>query len=286
MSVQNLKDLVKRQGSSMGLTNASSSIVVANLNGTTAPLCMGTAFDDDESSTDDFRVIEFVLDGSTSMEDVMDALRGSMNDIVFPGLLGGAASQVGAIRFGGLVYATGVRPLWPGFQKLGKNYPRLTAAELSADGSTSLNQGVMDGVTALTTQALIVKAETGTHPECTLVCIGDGANRGRPGEASAQDVRTVMESLDPRYFSTVFLGFETWEAVDFKQVGKDLGFRDIQEAKALPGETKADQQKRMRNVMGVFSQNLVKRVSSSQVKTAPTGASAAAGGTGFWTAAD
>ena len=277
-SVKTLKDLVLAKGGSVGLKASSSSVIVANLNATTAPLCVGAAFDDDELSTDEFRLLYFLLDGSSSMEDVIAALRESMNEVVFPGLLGGAAKEVGAIRFGGCVYASDVRPLWPGWRKLEKNFPRLTAAELSASGSTSLNKAVLDGVTALTTQALQVKAETGTHPECCLICVGDGANNQAP--LDPRQVKMVMDDLDPRYFTLAFLGFETWEPVDFTSIAQGLGFRDIQAARANPGESIAEQQRRMRHMMKVFSQNLIQRVSSSRVGT--SAAMTPASGTGFW----
>lgn len=277
-NVKSLQDLVASKGSSLGLTRHSSSIIVANLNATTAPLCVGARFDLDELGTDDFRLLYFVLDGSSSMVDVAPALRDSMNEIVFPGLLGGAAPAVGAIRFGGIVFGTTIRPLWPGWRKLEANFPRLTEQEYAANGSTALNKAVLDGATALTAQALQVKAETGTHPECCLVCLSDGANREQPRDPS--QVKTVLDSLDPRYFSLVFLGFQTWEPVDFNSIAAGLGFRDIQSIVAQPGETKDEQQRRMRHTMKVFSQSIVKRVSSSRVNATAQGPANSA--TGFW----
>ena len=279
-TVQSLKDLVARQGKSSGLKDASSSIIIANLTQTTAPMCVGTAVDDDEQATDDFRLIYFILDASGSMEDVQDEVREGMNEIVFPGLLGGAAKQVGAIRFGGIKFATDVTMLWQGFRKLDQQFPRLTRTEYSASGSTALNRAILDGVTALTTQALQVKAETGTHPECVLAALSDGANRESPRDPGP--IKQVLDDLDPRYFTLAFLGFETWENVDFHQIGQSLGFRDIQALKAQPGETKEQQQRRMRHMLKTFSGQLVARVSTSQVGTASTGT----GNSGFWAGAN
>ena len=200
------------------------------------------------------------------MDVVEAALRDSFNDIIMPGLLGGAASQVGAIRYNGLKFGTTVTPLWKGgFKRLTKDFPRLTPTEYSTSGSTSLHKGVLDLVTMVTSQALQVADRTGTYPECVLVVLSDGKNRQPPFDAA--EVLKVTETLHPELFTLVFISFETSEIVDAKEVARSLGFRDVLESKGKPGETPEQQQKRFRNVMKVFSEQLVKRVSVSRVGT-------------------
>ena len=117
----------------------------------------------------------------------------------------------------------------------------------------------------VTSQALQVADRTGTYPECVLTVLTDGANRQPPFDPN--EVLKVTQTLHPELFTLVFITFETSERVDAEAVGRSLGFRDIISSKALPGETIAEQQKRFRNLMKVYSEALVKRVSTSRVGT-------------------
>ncbi|MDP2593979.1 MAG: VWA domain-containing protein [bacterium] len=280
-SKQGLSALVRDQGAALGLNGASSDIIIQNMNAGTLPMCVGSPFTDDEQETDDFRIIKLLFDNSSSMDPVESEVIASVNDVAIPGLLGGAADQVGAIRVGGLTFNHMVRPLWQsggesGFYPL-SDLPKLTSADYRTSGSTALHQGILDGVTALTAYALQVRARTGSNPECVLAVWSDGANNQRPLDPDV--VRQVLTSLSPELFTLVFIGFETGERVDFVQIATELGFRDILHSKAQPGESADDQRRRFRNVMRVFSDKLVKRVSTSQVGLkAPSG-----GNSGFWT---
>jgi hypothetical protein len=277
-TTDNLKDLFSNQGAGLGLDDESSSVLIANLDATTTPMCLGSPFDEDEQECDDFRLIEFVFDKSGSMDEVEDEVRNGVNNIIMPGLLGGAADQVGAIRYHGLAFDNRVDELWSGgWKKLTENVPSLTTADYSAGGATALNKGVLDGVTALTSQALQIEELTGTYPECVLVVLSDGANNQAPRDSA--EVKKVLDKLSGELFTLVFIGFETWERVDFKQIAADLSFRDVKDFKNAPGETDEDLKRRMRNAMKVFSQKLVGRVSSSQVGTS---SGTTTGSTGFW----
>lgn len=276
---QDLSKLFRSSGGKLGLDDEASSTLIANLNGTVMPMCIGSPFDEDEQETDDFRLVMLVLDDSGSMHEVKDDMKVCVNDDVIPGLLEGAKSVVGAIRYSGLAFGTTVRPLWGGgWQKLKDNPPKL-GNEYRADGATALNQAVLDAVTAATAYALQVANTTGTHPEVTIAVLSDGANNQPPMDASA--VKHVVDQLSPELFTTVFLGFETYERVDFRQVAASLGFRDVDESKAQPGESKEDQRRRFRHKMKVFSSQLVKRASQSRVGS---GQSAPGSSTGFWQA--
>jgi hypothetical protein len=276
-SSADLQDLFANQGQSLGLDDESSSILISNLDATTTPMCLGSPFDEDEQEADDFRLIEFVFDSSASMADIEQDVRDGLNDIIMPALLEGAASQVGAIRYHGLTFNNSVSPLWGGgWEKLTKPIPTLTSQNYRASGGTALNKAVLDAATALTAQALQVEDITGTHPESVLVVLSDGANNCAPHNAAP--VKKVLDSLSRELFTTVFIGFQTWEPVDFTTIATELGFRDILDLKRKPGESDADQRRKLRNLMKVFSSKLVGRVSSSQVgKSAGT-----TGSSGFW----
>ena len=293
---QDLGALFQKQGHSFGLDEEASSTLIANLGTTVTPMCLGTPFDDDEQETDDWRLIFFGLDNSDSMEAVHDALKESFNDMIIPGLLGGAIDQVGSIRFNGLAFGSQVKPMWRKsgeWQRLQKgNPPVLTDKEYPQNGGgTMLNQAVLDGVTALTSYATQISQRTGSLPECVLVFLSDGANNGPPMDAA--EIKKVLDKLSPELFTLVFIGFETYESsyVNFEDIAKSLGFRDVTSSKMKPGETKAEMQKRLRNLMGVFSQQLVSRTSTSQVgkgsssktgsKTTPASSNGSTG-SGFW----
>jgi hypothetical protein len=276
-TTDSLKDLFSNQGAGLGLDDESSSVLIANLDATTTPMCLGSPFDEDEQECDDFRLIEFVFDKSGSMDVVEDEVRNGVNNIIMPGLLGGAADQVGAIRYHGLAFDNRVDELWAGgWQKLTDKTPNLSSADYSAGGATALNKAVLDGVTALTSQALQIEEMTGTYPECVLVVLSDGANNQAPRDSA--EVKKVLDALSGELFTLVFIGFETWERVDFQTIASELGFRDIKDLKKQPGETDDDLKRKMRNAMKVFSEKLVGRVSSSQIGASP----GTTGSTGFW----
>lgn len=274
---KSIASLFKKSGSQLGLDDQSSEILVQNLNASVMPLCVGSPFTAEEGETDDFRIIEFVLDCSGSMEGVEQELRAAFNDVVIPGLLGGAADQVGAIRIGGLKFNGQVSRLWQGGFLPVTQLPPLTAKEYKTSGSTALHKAVLDAVTDMTGFALQIAQKTGTNPECVLVCMSDGANNMPPDDTDG--VFQVLSKLSPELVTTVFIGFETFENVDFRAVARALGFRDIAHSKADPGETKDDQRRRFRHLMKVFSGSLVSRTSSSMAGSKP----AANGSTGFWT---
>lgn len=276
-STDNLRDLFQSQGKSLGLTEQSSSIIIANLDTTTTPMTFGSPFDDDEQECDDFRLVNFVLDSSISMKPVQGDVRDGMNKIIIPGLLEGAAPQVGAIRYSGLTFGSYVQELWPGsWRKLAKDPPKITAKEYSASGSTALHQGVLDGVTSLTAQALQIENQTGTHPECVLAVLSDGANNCAPHDPAP--IKAILDSLSSELFTLVFIGFETGERVDFKKIAANLGFRDVRDLKRKAGETEEDLRREIRHVFKVFSEKLVGRVSTSQVGSSVS----QTGSSGFW----
>lgn len=276
-SQADLAKLFQTGGKSIGLDEKASSTLIANLDRTTTPMCIGQPLDPDEMETDDFRLVFFGLDSSSSMEDVQDDVRDCFNEIIMPGLLGGAKPQVGAIRFGGLTFASTVSPLWKaGWHPLSDKFPLLTPAEYRADGSTALHKGILDGVTAATSYALQLAAKTGTHPEVVFAYLTDGANNQPPQDV--QSVADVVTQLSRELFTTVFIYFETYERVDGEAIGKALGFSDVMSAKAKPGETKDEMRRRFRHTMKVFSDKLISRASTSRVgQSVPK-----TGSTGFW----
>jgi hypothetical protein len=277
-------DLIRKHGAAMGLDDASSSVIIAGMNKTVMPMCMGSPFDEDEEACDDFLLQMYVLDGSGSMDIVEELVREGFNDVIMPGLLEGAADQVGGIRFNGLVFSDNIRSLFgiDEWQKLDKKYPRLTPANYTAGGLTCLNRGVMAGAVALMSHAAEVKEITGTAPRCQLIALSDGKDRdphkNDPKIFVPDDkVKLVLDRMDPKLVTTIFYGWQTGEAVDFHEIAANLGFREIKDLKKLPGESDADFRKRVRHDLGVFSQKLIRASVNKVVAPDPT-----TGSTGFW----
>jgi hypothetical protein len=279
----NPADLVRKHGAAMGLDDASSSVIIAGMDATVMPMCLGNPFDEDEQACDDFDLHMYIIDGSGSMDVVADLVREGFNDVIMPGLLEGALEQVGAIRFNGIVFNDNIRPLFgqDQWQKLTAQFPRLTTSNYSAGGLTSLNRAVMAGAIALASHCVTVKEETGTAPRGKLICISDGKNRVdarlTPQNVVAEaEVAMVLGKFDPRLISTIFYGWETGEVVDFREIAKTLGFRDIKELKRQPGETDEALRRRIRHDLQVFSQKLVRASVNKVAAPDPSGS------TGFW----
>lgn len=286
-----LANLFQSGGASIGVSPAASGVIIQNLNATVAPMCMGGALTADEEQTDDFRLVCFVFDMSGSMDVVADMLRESVNEVLIPGLLGGAASQVGAIRYNGISFNDRIQPLWQGSAKWKslKDEPlKLDASAYRPSGSTALNRAIIDAITMTAGYALNeIVPMTGSLPKCTIAVLSDGANNQPPLDSA--DVRTAVTGLSPELYEFLFLGFETGERVDFRQIARDLGFRpeQIEDSKQQPGETPDAMRKRMRNKMGVWSQSITNSASRSTVgsKSGSSGSTAGGAGTstsGIW----
>ena len=281
-----LQKLFAGAQTSIGLTQPASSVLIRNLNATVTPMCMGGPLTADEQETDDFRLVFFVFDGSGSMADVENEFRDCVNEVLMPGILGGAASQVGAIRYNGVVFRGQVEPLWPtnvGWKRLKDETLKLTPTQYRAAGSTALHRGVLDAITAITAYAIQLANTTGTSPKCTIAVLSDGANNEPPLDAA--QVRTAIQGLSPELFDLMFLGFQTGEPVNFRKIALDMGFRpdQIQDSRPNPGETPDEMRRRLRHAMQIFSASITGSVSRSKVGGPPSGTNPATGTSGVWT---
>lgn len=285
-SLASVQALFQQGGSSVKLDPASSSVIIGNLNASVMPLLARSPFVPAEEETDDFRIVVFVFDRSWSMTPVRDLVLEGFNDIVIPGLLGGAASQVGAIRVGGLSFGGGgLKPMWQGGMHPLAGLPALDASNYVPRGGTPMLDGIVAGVAMATKEAMEIRAKTGTPPEVVLAVFGDGAENSSDMvtrlngdlDKANEEVRKMLTGLSAELFTTVFIGFETDEPVDFTAIANGLGFREVLDSKPKAGESKEEQRRRFRHLMGVFSQSLNTRVSASRAGAPPS-----AGPTGFW----
>lgn len=255
-------DTFSQGASDIGLDKKSSDIIVANLNATTLPMCVGTPIN--EIETDDVTLIFFILDQSSSMKDVEQDLINGFNDILIPGLKGGSHDIVSTIEIGGLVFNHNIQPMWGGgFQKL-EDLPSLTKADYSTSGGTALHQAVLDALTAGSVRTTQIMNELGIPPKVMFVVLSDGANNCLPQDPA--DVKKVADSLSNEIFVKAFAGFETWESVDFKQIAQAIGFGKPFEMKKKVGEPEDEMRRRFRHLLGIMSSSLI---TQSKTKVTP-----------------
>lgn len=276
---QNIEELFNDDNKNqMGLTDESSTIIINNFNKSQLPLCQGSPFTEDEEETDDFRLFYFVIDASGSMNSVEDEVRDGFNNILIPGLMGGVLDLVGSIRIAGLSFNNTVSKLWNGVFTPIQDLPKL-GKEYDTGGSTALYDAILDGITDLTGYASKIYDRTGTMPESEFVVISDGAENSSKNR-DLERVSKIISSLSIELFTTVFIGFETGESVDFTSIAKDLGFREIMDLKLKPGENDEDIKKRFRKAVNVLSEASIKRGSQTNVGKTSLDSQ---GSTGFFT---
>jgi hypothetical protein len=238
----------------LGIQGQSSDVLIANLNATNLPMCVGTPVAELES--DDVTIIMFCIDASPSMEPVRNLLIETFNQEMIGGLRGAARKTANAIVVGGLAFSSRIWPLWGGgFQKL-EDLPPLTPADYDPESgrATNLFQAMLDATTAAASYATQVFQNTNTPPKVIVAVLTDGADN--VGQASAADVMTVVRGLSKELWTFPMAVFETWETVNGRQIAAATGF-DVFEFKMKSGETVADIQRRFRRMVGTFSSSVI-----------------------------
>lgn len=265
MSKKDIEEMFQSQGgaSSIGLNPKGSEIVVANLNATTLPMCVGTPIE--EIDSDDITVVFFALDMSPSMEPVEQALIDAFNNIMIPGLKGGCGKTTQNMIVGGLAFTESIYPLWGGgFKKLSQ-LPKMTRKDYntSRGSATALHQAMLDSLTAVSVYSAKVLNETGIPPKVIVVVLSDGANNCMPQDPGV--VRKVAEQLSKEMFVLAFAGFQTFEHVDFHEIAADTGFGAIFESQ--DGGSQDELGRRFRHLVGVMSSSIIQQ-SRTQVSAA------------------
>lgn len=261
ISKQEVTDLFTDGGAeSIGLDKDSEGIVVANLNATTLPMCVGTPVE--EIDTDDVTIIFLLIDGSGSMGDHESVVIDAINEELIGGLKGASKKAQQSIHLGGCIFSSGVTPLWGGgFKKL-EDIPPLTTRDYNPSrngGMTALFDAQLDGVTAAAVYASQVLGGSGTPPKTIIACFSDGADNA--SSVSASKVKSVYSKLDPEMFITAFMGFKAlWDDdIDFNQIAADTGFRSVMTGEAGKNDSLADRQRKMRHMLKLFSSSIIRQ---------------------------
>ncbi|MFA5962066.1 MAG: hypothetical protein WC848_05270 [Parcubacteria group bacterium] len=270
-TVQSVTDLFNTDDAAdLGIKDDTSKIMIANLNATTLPMCVGVPIQTIE--TEDVIIMFFCIDRSPSMKDVRDVLIETFNEVMIDGLRGASKKTTKTIIIGGLSFSSDITPLWGGGFKRLEDLPYLTHADYDPEAGSATNQyqAQVYAITAACAQATDVFSQTGTPPKVIIVGLGDGADN--VGRAKASSVKTLVDGLSRELFQFPFAVFETWEKVDGRKIAKDTGF-DVFEFKKVAGETTEDIQRRFRHMIGTLSSQVI----SGSLKTVGTPTTG-----GFW----
>lgn len=267
-SKQSIVDLFQSQDAAeLGINAASSQIMIANLNATTMPMCLGAPIHTLES--DDVTIIMFVIDESPSMSEVRQLLIDTFNEVMIEGLKGSSKKTANTIIVGGLSFSTRIKPMWGGgFKKL-QELSLLTLRDYDPDSGSATNfyQAVLDGLTGASAYATQVFQETGTPPKVIVVPLTDGADNCH--QAKPEDVLAVVSSLSREIYKFPLVVFETYERVDGEQIALQTGF-DLFHSKKEPGETDDDVRRRFRHMMGTLSSQVISASQANVGGAAPT----------------
>ncbi len=265
-SKQGVAALFSQQAQNLGLDDDAVSVVVANLNATTLPMCVGTPLDEIESDAN--TIIMFVIDESPSMEPVEQEVITGFNDVIIPALRKASKKTQMGMHIGGVAFTERVRSLWGGgFHKVEDIQP-LTKRDYDTQrgSSTALHQAILDALTATSAYTATLLAGTGTPPKTIIVVLSDGANNCRPDDPDV--VAALIKTFSREIFVFAFAGFQTNEPVDFKEIARGLSFPAVMELKKEPGEDDATIQRRFRHLIGTVSSSVIRasqaRVSASQ----------------------
>lgn len=258
--------MFKSQGAKdLGLDDKSAAAIVANMDATTLPMCVGGT-DLATIDTDEITILMFGIDKSLSMSPVESLLITEFNDILLPGLRGASQGTRQSLLVGGIAFNENIDPMWNGkFWSLDDIKP-LTQSDYRASGRATALHAAQNRMFA---EAALCAANTiqvtNTPPKTILVVLSDGANNCPPHDPAA--VKINADKLSRELFVLAFAGFQTYEPVDFHEIARETGFEAVFETKATSGESSADRQRRFRHLIGTLSSSII-RQSQTQITPA------------------
>lgn len=233
---------------------AVSQILIANLNASAAALAAAQGASPLALNATEATITTLVVDESGSMADVADQVRQSLKDDFLKGMA--KSKQAQAMTLSLLTFNHQVMSRFA-------NQPieQINSSQITyyPAGSTALYDAVMDGLTgAIKYQEDLLNA--GMNAKVILVVFSDGADNSST-RARAGNIRQVIdkEILASRRESWVlaFVGFKTFEPVDFRKIASGMGFQAILEVD-LAG-TEEERQHRVRQVLQIVSRSSIRQ---------------------------
>ena len=212
-SVQDVQDLFD----SSPMDDSTKSVAIANLNTSAMALAACQGVDPFELGASEATLVFYIVDRSGSMQDVTDEVRRSLIESVeaMKETKQAAALTLTQINFNDwveVVYAN--RPV-----------EEITATDISYDacGSTALFEATLAALTgALAYEEQLLQA--GLSTKGIVVVFSDGADNSSPPNA-LNGVRALATELRNREnWVLAFVGFRTYERVDYKTIAQEMGF--------------------------------------------------------------
>ncbi len=208
-------------------------------------------------------ILVFVADGSGSVEQVQDIILAQLNEMLdaLKGAKGSEVVTVTLIRFNHqVVVVFSNKPL--------DSIQQLTTAEYFASGGTAFFDACAMGISnALAFEEVLI--QSGYTTEVLFLAATDGADRDSR-TATAQTVSEMFAEIRKRKrtWYAVMIGLHTWEQVDFKQVGHNCGFEQVEEVTLpqIPADASAADAKRIRYECEHKLRQLFSRVSKSIIR--------------------
>jgi hypothetical protein len=246
-----VEDLFKKAVQIDGLSQDAAGILVDNLDATTMLGCQGVAID--EIATDDVTLVSMVIDMSGSMASVEQAVIEGFNTMMKAMR---DSKQEESILVEAWVFNYEPRLLF-GWTPVNK-VPFLTSMEYEPKGGTALYDAQLNALTGIVGYGQELR-NNGIRTKCIVVVLSDGADN--QSKSSAGKVKAVADELiKQEIYILAFAGFESGEAVDFREIAKITGFPSIITVDSTPSE--------VRRIFGQVSKSAI-RISQTSINPDP-----------------
>jgi hypothetical protein len=248
-NAQDLQDLFNN-AQDEGLSQATTGILVNNLNGTTVAGAQGTAADD--LTGDEVTLFVEILDRTGSMSPWRQAVIDSFNEQLTA--LGNSKAADSILMSSWLFNEKST--LRHGYLPLA-NVPTLDLSSYDPDGSTALYDAVLDALTGVVAYGQSLR-DAGIRTKIVVVAVTDGEDNASR-RATPAKVKTVVEDLlRQEIYTFAFVAF----GMSGKQVADSMGFpaQNVLDANADPSS--------IRKALGTVSKSVIR---ASQTVIGATG---------------
>jgi len=248
VSAQDLTKLIDDAQSMGGIGDAAHDIVVANLNTSAAALAACQGATQQDLGTDMATLVYFVIDKSGSMQEVENDVRDSIMEAVhaLSESKGAEVITLTVVTFDHNVY---VCPANQPVESI-KDVP------YRAGGQTALYDAIAVALTGAVGYEEQLLA-TGTTTKVYVVVFSDGADNSSRYANEAR-VRTVVEDILSKRrenWVLVFIGFKTYEPVDYHAIARGAGFPTVHKIDLTQGEY--DRRHAIRQLFNEVSKSII-----------------------------
>lgn len=249
-TIQEAKSLISGK-----VGNQAEEVIVNNLNGSAAALmaCQGTR--PELLGSAEATIVSFVVDKSGSMSEVEEQVKESVWENIKAMK---ESKQAEAITLSLINFDNYVTPV---FANQALENIQDSDVVFQSGGSTALYDAVLDALTgAITYQEMLLDA--GVQTKVIIVVFSDGAdNESRRNSLS--DINKLTAEIGKREeWTLAFIGFKTYEQVDFTAIAKGMGFPNFLQVDLTVGEY--DRRHLIRKIFRLVSKSVI-RTSQTQI---------------------